>query len=302
MTRLTCRVPAYFLSSSICEPPFFEDASPAIYRPSGKIANATIACSFTCKSSYPKSMTRYNATMSPKKGGHAVPLARPRVRRGNEEDAEKLRKELLVAASGLFAKGGLDAVTVRAVAARVGVSPMTPYRYFADKAELLAGLWQFVIRALYERIATAVAIQTGARARLRVSLDAFLSYWETNPDHYRLVYMTDKTTKREQTSALTQVPVYGEILALAKSVVRDISTEIGAQDTHVALAVDIMFAMLLGFLHGTLVNQRYPWSNLRTLRAAYIEQIVATVDRCLLYGPRTTPGVPEPDPPSSSPR
>ena len=72
------------------------------------------------------------------------PPARTRVRRGHEGDAERLRAELIDATLALFAEGGLDAVSVRAVAARVGVSPMTTYRYFANKAELLGGLWLMV--------------------------------------------------------------------------------------------------------------------------------------------------------------
>jgi hypothetical protein len=42
--------------------------------------------------------------------------------------------------------------------------------------------------------------------------------------------------------------------------------------------------MQLGYLHATLVNRRYEWSDRAPLRAAYIEQIVATVERCLLAG------------------
>ena len=52
--------------------------------------------------------------------------ARPRVRRGSEDDARKLHDELLAAALALFIEGGLPAVTMRAVATRVDVSAMTP--------------------------------------------------------------------------------------------------------------------------------------------------------------------------------
>src|SRR5258706_4489038 len=69
-----------------------------------------------------------------------------RVRRGNADDHERMRQRCLAAAESLFANGGVEAVTMRAVAAKVGVPPMAPYRYFYDKAELLSGLWQSVIR------------------------------------------------------------------------------------------------------------------------------------------------------------
>jgi len=55
-----------------------------------------------------------------------------------------VRDELLAAALRLFSNGGLQAVSMRAAAAAVGVSAMTPYRYFAQKADRLSGVWEFV--------------------------------------------------------------------------------------------------------------------------------------------------------------
>ena len=66
--------------------------------------------------------------------------ARARVRRGSEADADKLRDELLAAALALFMEGGVESVTMRALATKVGVSAMTPYRYFEDKNHLLRGI------------------------------------------------------------------------------------------------------------------------------------------------------------------
>ncbi len=130
--------------------------------------------------------------------------SRPLVRRGNVDDAQVMRRDLLRAASALFAVGGVDAVSVRAVAARIGVSPMTPYRYFTDKTELLSGLMRSVFDATFAQKQAAVAMHTGARERLRASIDAFLGYWEANPDHYRLVYMTEQNTRPAGETAATQ--------------------------------------------------------------------------------------------------
>jgi AcrR family transcriptional regulator len=207
------------------------------------------------------------------------------VRRGNQDDAQKLRGELLAAAMQLFSDRGLEGVSMRAVAQRIGVSAMTPYRYFADKAELLSGLWQFVLQSVTDRMAEAVRAQSNARSRLRASLVAFLDYMEANPEHYRLVYMTEQTTRRQEKAGLTSSPVYGELLGLVRSVLEEFAREIGAEATHIKLAADVRAAMQLGYLHGTLVNRRYPWSERSLLRPAYIEQTIATIERCLLHGP-----------------
>jgi hypothetical protein len=46
--------------------------------------------------------------------------------------------------------------------------------------------------------------------------------------------------------------------------------------------------MLLGYLNAQLVNRRYPWSDARRLRAAYIEQIIVAVEHCLRFGEGST--------------
>lgn len=208
--------------------------------------------------------------------------ARKRVRRGSAEDAQQLREDLLAAAMGLFADGGLDAVTMRAVAEQVGVSVMTPYRYFADKAELLRGLWQSVLRDTCDEMRAAVEEQRGGRARQRAMIEAFVGYWEAHPDHFRLVYQTDRVTQHAPKVGLTEMPVYAEMLQLVQDVTADVAREIGAGTEHQKLAGDVRFAMMLGYLQAALVNRRYPWSEAALLRRTYIDEVMAAVERVLL--------------------
>jgi AcrR family transcriptional regulator len=213
-----------------------------------------------------------------------VAPARQRVRRGNAEDAAHLRRDLLAAAEALFSEGGLEAVSVRKVAARVGVSAMTPYRYFTDKAELLVGLWEFVMQGLLASIQAEVAGHTDAAARMRAAADGFLSYWETYPDRYRLVYMSERTTQREEKSEFTAATVYGEILGLASSVTLDYAKSLGADPRNAPTADDLRFTMLIGYLHTTLIVKRYPWNNRAVLREACLAHLMATVRHCLEHG------------------
>ena len=58
----------------------------------------------------------------------------------SDEDLAGFRERLIDAAERLFAQHGLEAVTMRQLAAALGVSPMTPYRYFTDKDAILAAV------------------------------------------------------------------------------------------------------------------------------------------------------------------
>ena len=207
---------------------------------------------------------------------------RPRVRRGSEEDAAQLRSELLTAAATLFERGGLDAVTIRAVANLVGVSAMTPYNYFEDKAHLMQGLCLQVIGHALEAIRAASRDAPDARERIRRSVGAFIAYWEANPQHYKLVYMTEQTVRAEEAGKYSESPVYAAILDENVQACVELARELGGDLGRVKLAGDVRFMMVSGYLHAHLVNRRYAWSEPIRLRARYIEEIIAAMERCLL--------------------
>src|ERR1044071_9304655 len=57
-----------------------------------------------------------------------------------EADIGAFRDSLCEVAEKQFAEHGPDGVTIRELADAMGVSPMTPYRYFKDKDAILAAV------------------------------------------------------------------------------------------------------------------------------------------------------------------
>lgn len=98
-----------------------------------------------------------------------------------DTDVADFRERLCAAAERLFAEQGLDAVTMRQLAAELGVSPMTPYRYFHDKDEILAA----IRAAAFERFTDALE---GARARGVTLGDAYVGFALENPPAYKLMF------------------------------------------------------------------------------------------------------------------
>ena len=106
----------------------------------------------------------------------------------SESDVADFRERLCEAAERLFAERGPDAVTMRQLAAELGVSPMTPYRYFADKEDILAavrtnGFNRFAL-ALEEAYANAV----GARAKGAAVGEAYLNFAFEHPQTYKAMF------------------------------------------------------------------------------------------------------------------
>ena len=228
--------------------------------------------------------------MPTKKSSIPKPAAgRPRVRRGSEADADRLRDELVAAALALFTEGGLEAVTMRAVATQVGVSAMTPYRYFEDKGHLLRGIWQHVLGAAWQGMLAASQGLPDVRDRIRAQVNAFVDYWEANPQHYRLVYMTEQATRRTEQETLAALPIYTSVLEGSLSASRELAEHIGGDPAHAKLASDIRFMMVSGYLHARLVNRRYPWGPVEALRPAFVELVIEAMASCLRNGPQKPP-------------
>ena len=207
------------------------------------------------------------------------------MRRGNVDDAERLKADMLAAAMELFKEGGVDAVSVRQVAAKVGIASMTPYRYFENKGAMLTGLWQHAMSSLLVALRMAVERERGWRAKHVALIAAFLDYWESHPDEFRLVYQTQGMLMGKDMKSAVGVPEYDAVLSLCHDVTTQLAKEIGASDRWVQIACDIRVAMKFGFLQASMVNRRFPWSDLALMRRAYVNQVAESVERVLLDGP-----------------
>jgi len=208
-----------------------------------------------------------------------------RVRRNNADDAQRMRDELIAAALRLYAQGGLEAVSMRAVAAQVGVSAMAPYRYFQDKSDLLNGLWQHVLWDLYRHVTAAAAKQRTAADRERAADEALLGFWESHPDQLRLVQATQGTPQRQG----GVVPAYRELIEFFAAISSAFAEELGVDARHVALAGDLRIALWMGYT-STLMNRRYPWGDRARLRKAFVERMVTAVAETLRHGDGPAPG------------
>ena len=110
----------------------------------------------------------------------------------SETDVAEFRERLCVAAERLFAERGPDAVTMRQLAAELGVSPMTPYRYFADKEDILAAVRTNGFNRFAEALETAYASAKGARAKGAAVGGAYLNFAFEHPQTYKLMFDLDQ--------------------------------------------------------------------------------------------------------------
>lgn len=120
--------------------------------------------------------------------GQDAPLRRSRARRG---EGERLREEILAAAERLLIETNDEAaLSIRAIASAVGVTPPSIYLHFADRNDLLFEVIERHAVQLETTVAEAATGITDPVERLHRRGRAYLRYGIDHPEHYRILMMS----------------------------------------------------------------------------------------------------------------
>jgi AcrR family transcriptional regulator len=99
-----------------------------------------------------------------------------------------LRRGLLAAAEELLASGGAEAVTLRAVARRAGVSPGAPYHHFENKEALLAAVGAEGFRQLRDVLDEALFGIEPPGDRLERMVTTYVRFATEHAAHYGFMF------------------------------------------------------------------------------------------------------------------
>jgi AcrR family transcriptional regulator len=111
----------------------------------------------------------------------------PTARRARQKEAT--RDRILEAARELFVEHGVEATTMRAIAARIEYTPTAIYHHFRDKDALLEELCYRDFRALAAALWRIGEIADPLERIRRMGL-AYVEFALTNPSQYRFMFMT----------------------------------------------------------------------------------------------------------------
>ena len=100
-----------------------------------------------------------------------------------------LRRSLVEAAAAIIAGQGVDALTLRAVGERAGVSRTALYRHFADKAALLAAVALSGFEMLHRDLSAATMnARSEGTDPLGALAQAYVAFGTRHPPHYRTMF------------------------------------------------------------------------------------------------------------------
>ncbi|MCW2679315.1 MAG: transcriptional regulator [Frankiales bacterium] len=156
----------------------------------------------------------------------SCPLAYPPVseatvrRRAPRGRGAELRGDVLRAAMELLTETGDEsAVSVRAVAQRVGVSVPSIYLHFADKRALIDAVCGEVFEALHQRLRAAAEQAEDPFAALRAQGNAYVHFALENPEHYRVVMMQAHEPAQESVDSVVASGAFAYLVSTVQECV-----------------------------------------------------------------------------------
>jgi AcrR family transcriptional regulator len=159
-----------------------------------------------------------------------------------------LRAALLESALTLLKETGIEALTLREVARRAGVSPGAPYHHFKDKAELVRALAQESLETLDHISRGAMKNETTPTQKLHAIGVAYVLYAVEHPAEFRVMFRPEMGLLPVVPDPAT-APVFGVLI----EVIREFpSVEKSQQITAAITAWSLVHGLAVLLLDGPL--------------------------------------------------
>jgi len=206
----------------------------------------------------------------------AVAAARPRARRGQ---GAQLRPTILDAAERLLIDArDADAVSMRAIAEAVGVTPGALYLHFPDKTQLILAVCERSFAAFDEVVEAAGDSTDDPVESLRRRARAYVQFGLDNPEQYRILFM-GKATGVGDTIDLATMPGSQAFQHLVDAVGRAIDAGELRPDLDPFLVATGLWAAAHGMTSLLISMPNFPWPDVDILVDHVCESITSGLSR-----------------------
>lgn len=166
----------------------------------------------------------------------------PRIKADNiAEHVAHQRAAVLEAAIRLFTTVGYHEVSLRDIAADVGLARNSIYRYVPDKAHLLVEWYRQTIPRTIDTWRTATEGTDDPALRLQRWARAYLE-WANSPEHRLVAPLTESLPSLDDTTRAEIAALHTEMMQIVADTVR----ATGTAEHHVAGTVDLLTGLVLG--------------------------------------------------------
>jgi AcrR family transcriptional regulator len=206
--------------------------------------------------------------MTTAEGPTTAQRGRTRARRGQ---GDLLRDEILAATQRLlFDAGDPEAVSIRAVAKAVGVTPPAIYLHFTDKTDLIYQVCQVHWDKLTADLRSAVADIDDPLTWLETIGRAYIAWGLAQPQAYRVMFMgrpQDVPDHVDKAEVITS-GIFGDLLAVVSRAV-----DAGAMSGDPTMITFQAWTCTHGLVSLLISNPEMPWPDRDLMIAATIETV-----------------------------
>jgi AcrR family transcriptional regulator len=167
----------------------------------------------------------------------------------SETDLKGFQERVCAAASALLAERGYDGFKMRELAARLGVSAMTTYRYFQSKNEIFSALRALAFNKLADHLEQLLDVPGTSLQRLVMCCRCYLDFARVEPARYRLMF--DDSVPHASRSAELAVAQRRVLRALAEAA---LFASAGSMENGHQRAAQSLWAALHGLTALTLMR------------------------------------------------
>jgi AcrR family transcriptional regulator len=176
----------------------------------------------------------------------------------------ELRQRILDAARSLFVKEGYEAVTMRAIARKIGYTTMALYYQFPDKEALLRELCRHDFLALSARFNRLGRLADPVE-RIRRLGQVYVSFGLKYPQHYRLMFLSRHPEPSPETMDIEKGNPQQDAYAFLLQAVREAMAagRFRADLTDAALLAQVLWASVHGLVSLHLNKDEGQWVDWR---------------------------------------
>lgn len=190
-----------------------------------------------------------------------------RVSRPRDQRHDEIRARILAAARDLFESAGAAGLSIRAIAARAAMPPMTLYSYFPSKSAIVRALWSEAFDPLVAEMRAVEAAEDDPKTRLRKVAQTLVAYWLRFPDRYRIVFLIEDKREPddgqwfiEETDVVASYLRFAPLIAAARA----------DPDGDYVREGEALICSLTGIVHMLVTVSEYPWGS----SDAYVDVVV----------------------------
>jgi len=203
---------------------------------------------------------------------------RPRGRPNrSENEINQIKARVIECAYLIFRNEGFEAVSMRRLAADIGCTVMTVYKYFPRKIDILKALWTRVFSDLFDQLDNVAANQPDPHSRLRQVARAYVQFWLDHRDHYFLVFMSSNVEQSDVSVFVQDDALLARFQIFHRSIA-EASTQ-PLDEAQLELRTQLLLCGMHGIAHNLITISGYTWMEPIALIDATTSAILAEEPR-----------------------